>query len=696
MTTLSTETEITPFPIIKFYGISRKRKSKIEDPANAKGILKKQSWKVPKAYESRILGPTYCWKIFHRQRDAFQFAQKTSEDVHVFAYEFSEGSNADNPGQRRYLVTSLPVFWHYYSQLELCRRHHYEVIPEGKPCKLYFDLEYLREYNLDKDGDKMVDTLIQVVCLWLKKLYNRDCKRSHVLDLDSSTETKFSRHLIFQMENALFENCVTAGAFVRHIFHQLVDVIKIKSTLQKDPPSDRPAPATAGTDLCKSHLSKHLKNKKNVSDLGGLSWDKDHITDEDKQLSLVAEMCEQRLTGCAHDDSAPSTCTSSNLQRVNHEREKESRATTLNVFDVIQRTNTAVEARGSGYSDYETYNHEIEVSYGSNERHSGMRGEGAEVFGQFAWEDLSSLLVKNKDGNETLFCDLGVYTKNRNFRMFMSSKLNKNNPLVVSSRNQFLPDLNSKNKKSQEELFFYSSLISQTQSESSNVEALQMETSKSYHKIPWLNSVPNEGGAVKGDEFSVNDFSLEGSLSTSPYPEIDGFVQNLVTNRGRHGMVRHWTYFTTREILIYDIAGYRWCGNVQREHRSNNIMYVVDLRKGVYYQKCYDPDCQAVGYKSESLDVPYHLLPASFFEDLDTGEELFDSDNEDAQLVAAVSEIETELTDASSHTNDKQLPSFITNLSHHHQQTNTWHNHFDSPDDDILLEAVRKVETSCQ
>ena len=28
-------------------------------------------------------------------------------------------------------------------------------------------------------------------------------------------------------------------------------------------------------------------------------------------------------------------------------------------------------------------------------------------------------------------------------------------------------------------------------------------------------------------------------------------------------------------VIVYDIKDNRWCGNIQREHKSNNIMFVL-------------------------------------------------------------------------------------------------------------------------
>lgn len=79
--------------------------------------------------------------------------------------------------------------------------------------------------------------------------------------------------------------------------------------------------------------------------------------------------------------------------------------------------------------------------------------------------ELNELLIKNSKGDEDIFCDrgkssafclfllclekvynlisffntlsLGVYTKNRNFRLYLSSKIGRNSPLVLSKKNHF-------------------------------------------------------------------------------------------------------------------------------------------------------------------------------------------------------------------------------------------------------------------
>ena len=104
------------------------------------------------------------------------------------------------------------------------QRSFYEVICDSRPCRLYFDLEFYREYNpADLDGNELTDLLLRLCALHLLRRFGLLLRRRDVLVLDSSTEKKFSRHLVLHLctchrrrrrHEALFASNAHAGAFV--------------------------------------------------------------------------------------------------------------------------------------------------------------------------------------------------------------------------------------------------------------------------------------------------------------------------------------------------------------------------------------------------------------------------------------------------------------------------------------------------
>ena len=127
-----------------------------------------------------------------------------------------------------------------------------------------------------------------------------------------------------------------------------------------------------------------------------------------------------------------------------------------------------------------------------------------------------------------------------------------------------------------------------------------------------------------------------GRNSKSPFPLVDEFITSLVSQCGSRGRISQWVLKAiisttinaeTSEVsgekcspnnkndlefskytLEYQIAGNRFCYFVRREHKSNNVMYVVDLYRGYARQKCWDPDCR--GFRSDAFFIPCHLCPS--------------------------------------------------------------------------------------
>ncbi|XP_063493781.1 DNA-directed primase/polymerase protein isoform X8 [Symphalangus syndactylus] len=460
--------------------------------------------------------PPSIWRLFHRQAQAFNFVKSCKEDVHVFALECKVGD-----GQRIYLVTTYAEFWFYYKSRKNLL-HCYEVIPENAVCKLYFDLEFNKPANPGADGKKMVALLIEYVCKALQELYGVNCSAEDVLNLDSSTDEKFSRHLIFQLHDVAFKDNIHVGNFLRKILQPALDLLGSE---------DDSAPETTGHGF--PHFSEAPARQ-------GFSFDK-MFTEEATEESW--------------------TLNSKKLQRL-----------------------------------------------GSAEQSS---------------PDLSFLVVKNNMGEKHLFVDLGVYTRNRNFRLYKSSKIGKRVALEVTEDNRFFP-IQSKDV-SDEYQYFLSSLVSNVRF-SDTLQILTCDPSQNKQKgVGYFNSIGTSVETIEG-------------FQCSPYPEVDHFVLSLVNKDGIKGGIRRWNYFFPEELLVYDICKYRWCENIGRAHKSNNIIsfcvifgnhrfgwILVDLKNEVWYQKCHDPVCKAENFKSDCFPLPAEVCLLFLFKE----EEEFTRDEAD-------------------------------------------------------------------
>jgi len=64
--------------------------------------------------------------------------------------------------------------------------------------------------------------------------------------------------------------------------------------------------------------------------------------------------------------------------------------------------------------------------------------------------------------------------------------------------------------------------------------------------------------------------------------------------------VRSWAVLSPT-LLALNLSG-RWCEHVGRPHRSNGVYYLVDYRAGAAFQKCHDPDCR--GFRGAACPLP--------------------------------------------------------------------------------------------
>jgi hypothetical protein len=99
------------------------------------------------------------------------------------------------------------------------------------------------------------------------------------------------------------------------------------------------------------------------------------------------------------------------------------------------------------------------------------------------------------------------------------------------------------------------------------------------------------------------------SVRQTPFPELDMFVNDILATRENiKGSIRSWSIRNGEtlsfSIITYHIKDNRWCENIQRSHKSNNIMWNVSIADLTYWQSCFDPDCRLVSFRGKERDLP--------------------------------------------------------------------------------------------
>ena len=148
-------------------------------------------------------------KLFLKLSKAIQYAS-VDQNRKVFASEISKG-------YRKYIVIDLESFWRAYQNSE--KKNYYEVILSDNAVKMFLDLEFMIKLNEGKDGKAMTREIISAFDDAVNVAFERKNSSKSVVVLESSSQTKFSIHLIFS--SVVFANIQECGKFVRNTLSSL-------------------------------------------------------------------------------------------------------------------------------------------------------------------------------------------------------------------------------------------------------------------------------------------------------------------------------------------------------------------------------------------------------------------------------------------------------------------------------------------
>ncbi|PAV65596.1 hypothetical protein WR25_12295 [Diploscapter pachys] len=255
--------------------------------------------------------------------------------------------------------------------------------------------------------------------------------------------------------------------------------------------------------------------------------------------------------------------------------------------------------------------------------------------------------IFNSDGKQITVVDISVYSKNRLFRLFLSSKLGKDAVLKLAAYCE------KYDKTPSDEKIFYDSLVIPDKYDRFSIVRMpdlqpvldevrkaefmkkMEEDENEWPPIVVNNLAPKSykedpDAAVLGPEDNqpvaqppigpIRDYSndFEERSMPSPFPEIDDFIYGILRSFNpnahiyKYRLIKDNIFSDKYFSIVYYPLGIRYCYNIGREHKSNNTWWTVNFNNRTFFQKCFDQDCNRKSQRfqlPEWLNVPYQQNP---------------------------------------------------------------------------------------
>ncbi|KAI1727005.1 DNA-directed primase/polymerase protein [Ditylenchus destructor] len=134
--------------------------------------------------------------VFNHQNEALsRLDLKKWPNQRIFTFEISRHV----PGIRKFVCSDIRTFADWYLAPTTSRRNFHEIILENTPCRLFLDLEYIKAFNMDIDLPVMMGNFLDVCAKLLTSFIGEPVNVDDFLILESSTEEKFSAHVIVHL-----------------------------------------------------------------------------------------------------------------------------------------------------------------------------------------------------------------------------------------------------------------------------------------------------------------------------------------------------------------------------------------------------------------------------------------------------------------------------------------------------------------
>ena len=185
-------------------------------------------------------------------------------------------------------------------------------------------------------------------------------------------------------------------------------------------------------------------------------------------------------------------------------------------------------------------------------------------------DPLNQLMVNNIYNKKGLFIDKSVYYKNRCFRLPFSSKLK----YIQQKTPYFLQPINQITNKTMKYEQFVDMLVCQQPNNS--VEFITI------NKTKFNDNISN----VKYNHSKQNTKYLNGMDNDD---NIKIWIKNIISknlvdiNRKIKLDLYKIYYEYDNMILLYHVQNYRYCENISREHKSNNVYFIINYNESLVF-----------------------------------------------------------------------------------------------------------------
>jgi hypothetical protein len=538
-----------------------------------------QKGKEKEGVENGIISQKDC-KL---QRDDQDDDDQEKEENHFQNVQNAEGPPKPSlkafksPGSRRYLVSSHVDFWNKYKKLDEDSRHYYELIQEGKACKLYFDIEFQKSLNPLLDGLSSINLFLQLLYQDLFDTFGVSDPQKEVVDLNASTSEKFSHHLILS-PSFIFKNNSDMGLYVKHFILQLY--IKLKPEhdamfLEK----------SQNSETSRFSLLFPLDSQNQHRPIIDTSV---YTKNRNFRLFLSSKMGKKAPFKIGELDSAFLLSGSIDVYFLKSLVCFIPYSTTM--ADILSFEKQAIAKYshnpfGGPFFNLPPF---LKVKVPTSTLLSIPSSANMQMMLKNSAQDASSSslehpLHQNQDQDQS-----------SNFPVHSSYEI------VQGTGPSPFPDLDR----------FIASQIS-FHWPPSHYRRSKRRNSTNPLDVD-LSNIEEEGS--KPSLFGNVDLQVQSSLSGDDDDQnaskmSDGEIENwrphLMRDRVNLSILRSWRLTSQTETMVYNISGSnKWCEVVKREHKGNHIYVVVNLKKRFWIQLCHDQDCRSLSIAPSRFHIP--------------------------------------------------------------------------------------------